>query len=96
MRWTWDPSKNEANIQKHRISFEDAELVFADPLFMTEADPYPGEERYRTTGMVNGVIVLVVHTLMNVDDAPDAEAGRIISARKATRRERQDYEESRH
>ena len=93
MRWTWDPDKNEANMRKHGFSFEEAEFVFADPLFITEADPYLYEERFRTTGMVNGVIIFVVHTLTNISDSPDVETGRIISARKATRHERLAYEE---
>ncbi len=46
MRWTWDPNKNEANKRKHGISFETAERVFGDPLYKTEANPYPYEERF--------------------------------------------------
>ena len=88
MSWTWDPNKNDANKRKHRISFETAEHVFDDPLRITYNDPYLYEERFRTIGMVAGILILVIHTLT------DAENGRIISARNPTRREKVAYEES--
>ena len=94
MRWTWDPNKNETNKQKHGISFETAELVFGDPLAFPAHDPYPYEHRFRITGMVHGVVFLVVYTLNENDFGPDDEFGRIISARRATPSERQRYEES--
>ena len=95
MSWTWDPNKNDDNKRKHRISFEDAQRVFDDPLYSREEDPYLYEERFQTTGMVEGRLVLVVHTLTEHESGTDAETGRIISARKATRSERQAYEERR-
>ncbi len=95
MRWTWDPNKNEANKRKHGISFETAERVFGDILYKTEANPYPYEERFQTIGRVNNQTLFVVHTLKDEGLGTDAIAGRIISARLATRRERQAYEESR-
>ena len=57
---------------------------------------YPYEYRFQTTGRVNNQTLFVVHTLEE-EDGLDADTltGRIISARIATRRERQDYEESR-
>ena len=88
MIWTWDPNKNEDNKRKHRISFETAQHVFDDPLYITYNDPYLYEERFRTIGMVAGTLILVIHTLT------DSETGRIISARKPTRHEREAYEES--
>ncbi len=90
MSWTWDEDKNDANKQKHGISFEVAQYVFDDSMLSTDNDPYPDEERFRTIGMVEGILILVVHTLTDGDD----ETGRIISARKPTRHERQTYEES--
>ena len=90
MSWTWDPNKNDANKRKHKISFEVAQYVFDDPVYSTYDDPYPYEERFRTTGMVEGTLILVVHTLTDGDN----ETGRIISARNPTRRERIAYEES--
>lgn len=94
MRWTWDPDKNKANKRKHGISFETAELVFYDDLAVPGHDPYPDEDRYRITGMVNGVVLQVAYTLNESDFDEDDEFGRIISARKATPSERRRYEES--
>lgn len=81
-------SENRANRKKHRISFETASLVFDDPFHISVQDrEVDGEARWQTIGMVNGVhVLLVAHTV-------DEEAGliRILSARKATRRERSIY-----
>ena len=92
MSWTWDPDKNRINKQKHEIRFETAQHVFDDRRSMTENDPYQYEERFRTTGMVRGTVILVVHTWTEGETSD--EFGRIISARKATRSERVRYEES--
>ena len=93
MRWTWDQTKNEANLQAHGLGFEAAAFVFDDPLSATREDPYPYEQRWRTMGMVGTQVVMVVHTWPNLDTGTGEEIGRIISARKATRREREAYEE---
>lgn len=93
MRWTWDQVKNDANLLAHGLSFEAAVLVFDDPLAATREDPYPYEERWRTMGMVGTQVVMVVHTWPHFDAQSGQETGRIISARKATRREREAYEE---
>ena len=93
MRWTWDQAKNEANLQAHSLSFEAATYVFDDPLSATQEDPYPHEQRWRTIGMVGTQVVMVVHTWPDFDTETGDEIGRIISARKATRRERETYEE---
>lgn len=95
MNWTWDPNKNESNMLKHRISFEFAERVFDDPLYLTNHDPYLYEERYQTIGVVEGNLILVVHTLTTGEVETDSGTGRIISARKPTPHERATYEESR-
>ena len=87
--WTWDPDKNRENIRKHRIRFETAMLAFLDPNRVMEEDYFPAEQRWRTTGAVELDILLVIHTLPPTVDEPE----RIISARKATRRERDRYEE---
>ena len=92
-RWEWDPNKNEANQRKHGLSFQTAVLAFDDPLAVTDDDPYPHEQRWRTTGMVNDLLVVVVHTLPKADARTGHEIGRIISARKATKRERDDHEQ---
>ena len=86
MDFEWDPAKAEANLAKHGIDFEDAIAVFGDPLFATELDPgeYRGELRYRAIGRVGCTILFVCYTIRG-------ERCRIISARRASRRERKAY-----
>ena len=67
--------------------------MFGDPLAATVEDPYPAEQRWRTMGIVGSQVVMVVHTWPVIDPGTGEETGRIISARKATRRERMAYEE---
>ena len=93
MRWTWDDDKNRANREKHRLGFETAKLVFGDPLMAHRLDPDPDEERWHTIGMIDNVVVIVAHTWPEPEDGAGVETGRIISARKATARERAAYEE---
>jgi uncharacterized DUF497 family protein len=93
VRWVWTIEKNASNRQKHKLSFATAVLVFDDPLAMSRRDVYPHEERWQTVGLIGQVIVLVVHTLPEVDSRTGEEIGRIISARKATPQERRRYEE---
>ncbi len=91
MRFEWDENKGRANLTKHGVSFETARLVFDDPLHLSMRDHFEhGEERWRTVGLVGGmVLLLVAHT----DGEEDGEEiVRLISARKATRRERKRYE----
>ena len=87
MRWTWDPDKDQENILKHGIRFETTQLVFRDFYRVTEEDPHPDEQRWRTTGTVGSSVIIVVHTW------PEGSPGRIISALRATRHERRTYEE---
>ena len=93
MRWTWDQAKSEANLRAHSLSFEAAVFVFDDPMSATREDPYPYEQRWRTIGMVGSQVVMVVHTWPDFDTETGEEIVRIISARKATRHEREAYEE---
>jgi uncharacterized protein len=92
MRIDWDPHKSRSNRRKHSVSFETASLVFEDPNQLSIQDRYEaGEERWQTMGLVNGIVVLIVaHTFS--DDGGE-EIVRIISARKATARERYRYHE---
>jgi uncharacterized DUF497 family protein len=92
MRFEWDETKNRSNRRKHGIAFELATEVFADPFCLTIADRASGdEERYWTIGRIeNLAVTVVVHTTR--DDGGE-ELVRIISARKATPRERRIYEE---
>ncbi len=92
MRFIWDEQKSRRNLAKHKVRFDLARLVFDDPLHLSIPDPYEGEARWRTLGLVKGIVVLpVVHTLEEIDGEEEI---RIISARKATRFERQIYEGS--
>lgn len=90
-RFTWDPAKAAANFRKHGIVFEDAVEVFLDPFRVTEQDRIEGaEHRWQTIGAISQTaLVLVAHT-----DSDEGEAAyvRVISARKATPRERKRYE----
>jgi uncharacterized DUF497 family protein len=89
VRFEWDDAKNRSNVAKHRIHFETAVLVFEDPHALVRLDRVvDGEERWQTIGMIEGFLVLLVaHTLSD-------EVIRIISARKATPRERKSYDEA--
>jgi len=89
IEFEWDPEKATKNIKKHQVSFNEAATVFGDPLSMTFFDPDHSidENRYITIGLSYlGRLLIVAHT-----DRDDHM--RIISARKATRRERKFYEE---
>ena len=81
-KFEWDPDKNASNLAKHGISFGEAATIFEGPVF-TLADEDPVEEvRERSYGLINGItVVCVIHTDRN-------GATRIISARKATKSER--------
>lgn len=93
MRFEWDENKNRENRKKHRISFQTAIEVFDDPFFLTRPDWHEkAEQRFQTLGRIgNLVILLVVHTWRQDEGE---EILRIISARKATPRERKRYEEA--
>ena len=90
----WDEAKAKSPERKHGVRFEDAMLVFADPFARVEQDRIEGGElRWQTLGLVGGgTLLLVAHT---VRSGPDEETMRIISARKATRKERQRYDQNR-
>jgi uncharacterized DUF497 family protein len=87
MRFRYDPAKAVANLKKHGVSFADAEGVLEDPLALTVRDPdAESEARFITIGMGSaGELLIVVYTERN-------EEYRIISARRATRKERKSNE----
>jgi uncharacterized DUF497 family protein len=93
IEFEWDTQKAEANLKKHRISFELAADVFADPFALTRQDRIEnGEYRWQTIGSVDGCLVLLVaHTQQENNDT---EIIRIISARRADSKERKYYEQS--
>jgi uncharacterized DUF497 family protein len=89
MEVTWDSRKAAANRKKHKVSFEEASTVLADPLAITGADPDHsiGEVRWITFGLSNH------RRLLAVSPTEEGDIIRIISARAATRPERRLYEE---
>jgi uncharacterized DUF497 family protein len=93
MRWIWNPDKAAANRSKHGLSFETALLVFDDPFHASKTDPHPDGDRWQTIGRVGPVLLLVIHTWPESGFEEDEAVARIISARKATARERKVYEE---
>jgi len=84
----WNPKKAETNLKKHGVSFEEASTAFKDPLSLTIDDPLHSsdEERLILIGMsYNNRMLVIVHTEIR-------DNIRIISARKATKKERNNYE----
>jgi uncharacterized protein len=89
MRFGWDPQKDALNKRKHGVTFAEAASVLDDPLSTTFPDPDHslGEQRYVTIGRSKlGQTLVVAH-------AEEEDTIRIVSARRATRRERRFYEE---
>ena len=89
MNFTWDEAKAAINLQKHKVSFEEAKTVFDDEeaLFMSDPDHSDTEERFILLGMSTLLRLLVVcHCYRENDDVI-----RIISARKATKNETNTY-----
>ena len=88
MEFEWDPDKADRNSQKHGVTFHEAASVFNDPQAMTyfDLDHSQDEERFITFGdSANGRLLVVSHT-----DRGDRT--RIISARQASRKERDSHE----
>ena len=87
MNYQWDPAKAPANVNKHGVEFADAVGVFDDPDAITIEDPdSEGEQRFLSIGLdVLGRIIVVAYTYRD-DDV------RLISARKATKKEVKIYE----
>ena len=86
METNWDPLKARANLAKHGVALEDAELALSDPSGLTREDLHArGEERFVTVGAdALGRIVAVVYAYREEDV-------RLISARPATRKEKDAY-----
>lgn len=89
LEFEWDPPKAAANLVKHKVSFEEAATVFGDPLGRILSDPRhsSAEERFALLGLSEA------RHLLAVMYADRDGVIRIISARRATRRERKSYEE---
>jgi hypothetical protein len=87
MEIVWDPKKAQSNVKKHAVEFSLAATVLSDPLAITIEDKRHDEQRFVTVGMdMLGGILVVVYSYDNT------ETIRLISARKATKHERQEYE----
>lgn len=89
IRFDWDKAKNIANQKKHGISFEEAQSVFVDEnaLLIHDPDPSGDEDRFILLGLSASVRLMVVcHCYRENDDVI-----RLISARKATRKEQKRY-----
>jgi uncharacterized protein len=90
LNFQWDENKARTNLTKHGVSFEEATTVFGDPLSLTIPDPAHSqvEDRWIVLGQSHQrKLLVVVHT-------ERGDSIRIISARRAGRRERKSYEES--
>ncbi|UCD28820.1 MAG: BrnT family toxin [Planctomycetota bacterium] len=89
LTFEWDEDKADQNLKKHDVSFHEAKTVFNDPFAITIHDPdhSDDEDRYIDIGLsFKGRLIVVLYT----------ERGntiRIISSRRATKREQRDYEE---
>ncbi|MFI5182004.1 MAG: BrnT family toxin [Thermoanaerobaculia bacterium] len=90
MIFEWDPRKAVSNLRKHAVGFPEAATIFLDALAWTFPDPDHSEteSRFITIGLSSWRrIIVVAH-------AERGDRVRIISARKATRRERDGYSEN--
>lgn len=86
--YEWDPDKAQINLQKHGVRFADAREVFRDERALTVEDDFPFEQRFITIGSdITGRLLVVVFTWRG-------DAIRIISARRANRQEREQYEDN--
>lgn len=89
----WDPNKARASLTKHKVSFEQASTIILDPRAITVFDDEHGEheDRWATIGIdMSGRLLVAIHTFEQVDN--DTVRIRIISARKATRKEIRQYQ----
>ena len=88
MKFIWDQDKYERNIRLHKINFETAALVFADPYRIEKFDEKHSvtEDRFIVIGEIANTMFVVMLVYTDRDDAI-----RIISARKATPQERREY-----
>ena len=86
----WDENKNQANIKKHNVSFEEAATVFYDDnaLLISDPDHSDEEDRFILLGLSQKTRMLVVCHCYREND----QIIRIFSARKATKQEEQEYE----
>jgi uncharacterized DUF497 family protein len=91
LEFDWDAAKSKSNEKRHGISFEEAQSVFADPnaRLISDPDHSDNEDRFVLLGMSERLRILVVCHCYREDDTHI----RIISARRAKRKEIESYEE---
>jgi uncharacterized protein len=89
VRFEWDENKAVKNFAKHGVSFNEAETIFDDPLYVDFYDPHHSddEDRYLIVGESNQGRLLIVSFTERKDSI------RMISSREVTRSERQAYEQ---
>jgi uncharacterized DUF497 family protein len=86
VEFEWDERKARTNLRRHRVDFADAATAFEDDRAVTVTDENPDEERFSTIGLdALGRVLVVIYTVRG-------KRIRIISARRATGRERAEYE----
>ncbi len=85
-QYEWDNEKREINLKKHEIDFVGAIKIFEDLDRIEFVSHRKGEERFQTIGMVHGVIISLIYTVRK-------DEKRIISARRASKHERETYYE---
>lgn len=91
-RFEWDADKALSNVRKHGVTFEFARRAFADPFALVEQDRIEGGEYcWRTLGMIDGIVLLLVAHVTVFDDG-GGELIRIVSARRAGRAEWRRYD----
>ncbi|HEU5014542.1 MAG TPA: BrnT family toxin [Roseiflexaceae bacterium] len=88
LNFTWDNTKAAKNLEKHRVSFEEAQTVFDNPLAVILPDPAHSSEELRE--------IIIGHSvndrLLLISFTERQDSIRIISARRATTKEQRDYE----
>lgn len=89
MIFEFDPFKNESNIEKHKVSFEEASEIWNDPDLVVVPAKKRGEKRFLAIGQAYSVLFSVIHTRRG-------DAIRLISARRSTRKETRLYEQGKY
>ena len=84
MLFEWDESKRQVNLEKHHVDFRDAKRVF-DAAVFEKIESRHGEDRIFAIGLMGGIEIVVVYVVRG-------KRRRIISARRANRNERQEYQ----
>lgn len=84
MQFEWDEDKNQINIEKHGIHFDDAKEIFKSPVYEFVSNQWHGESRNLAVGLLEGVEITIIYTMRG-------ESFCIISARVARKNEREKY-----